>query len=335
MRATMFPLRSFGPSTCTSLAGKPASSKRLAMAWAAIVVLPTESVVLISTSCLKMSRASCLVVSFSCACSVAAKKKLAISASANTDLDFNLFSLRKGTNEPSRPESPRSKWRRGEGRVFRRFETGNGEAVQLQFGDVAHGAGVENLAEGRVHGVRPVFRQQSEKLAETILGFGILGGFFGGQRAVSGNPLFVPLVELIAKLLLVKRGVGGFLRPGPFIRRGEGRCGEIIQRLLKVAEVSRRAHQRSSAALAQRRSQLVGARVVAFAVNIDRPHGYRRGPIVCLRNFLLEVRDPCSRSHLQNLRAAKHQPVGIGSFARSQFGLREADRCKGSSDQQR
>src|ERR1700723_2669794 len=63
MRATILPLRSLGPRTCTSLAGKPASRRRLAIASAATVVLPTESVVLISTSCLKMSRESCLVAS--------------------------------------------------------------------------------------------------------------------------------------------------------------------------------------------------------------------------------------------------------------------------------
>src|ERR1700722_14467152 len=61
MRATRLPLRSLGPRTSTSSLGKPASSKRCAIALAAIVVLPTESVVLISISCLKMSCESCLV----------------------------------------------------------------------------------------------------------------------------------------------------------------------------------------------------------------------------------------------------------------------------------
>src|SRR5579872_4155315 len=56
MRATMFPLRSFGPSTFTSAAGNPASSSRLAIAFAAVVVLPTESVVLMSISSSRMSR---------------------------------------------------------------------------------------------------------------------------------------------------------------------------------------------------------------------------------------------------------------------------------------
>ena len=62
-RATKFLLRSFGPKTCTSLAANPASRKRFAMASAATVVLPTESVVLISMSCLKMSRESRRVAS--------------------------------------------------------------------------------------------------------------------------------------------------------------------------------------------------------------------------------------------------------------------------------
>ena len=60
-RATMLPLRGLGPSTTTSLAGKPASRRRCAMASAATVVLPTESVVLISISCLKMSCDNCRV----------------------------------------------------------------------------------------------------------------------------------------------------------------------------------------------------------------------------------------------------------------------------------
>src|SRR5258708_32919339 len=51
----MFPLRSLGPMTTTSVLGNPASSNRFAMACAATVVLPTESVVLISINCLKMS----------------------------------------------------------------------------------------------------------------------------------------------------------------------------------------------------------------------------------------------------------------------------------------
>src|SRR6202034_89036 len=54
-RATMLPLRSLGPSTTTSALGNPASNNRFAMASAATVVLPTESLVLISMSCLKMS----------------------------------------------------------------------------------------------------------------------------------------------------------------------------------------------------------------------------------------------------------------------------------------
>src|SRR5271168_5180162 len=54
-RATMLPLRSLGPSTTTSAFANPASHSLCAMACAATVVLPTESVVLISMSCLKMS----------------------------------------------------------------------------------------------------------------------------------------------------------------------------------------------------------------------------------------------------------------------------------------
>jgi len=48
-----------------SSGANPASSKRLDMALAATVVLPTESVVLISMSCWKISRASRRVASSS------------------------------------------------------------------------------------------------------------------------------------------------------------------------------------------------------------------------------------------------------------------------------
>ena len=57
-RMTRFFLRSLGPATMTSFSGKPASRRRLAMASAAVVTLPRESVVLISINCLKISRAS-------------------------------------------------------------------------------------------------------------------------------------------------------------------------------------------------------------------------------------------------------------------------------------
>src|SRR5712691_128777 len=66
-RATRFFFRSFGPATRTSPSANPASRRRLAIASAAAVTLPTESVVLISMSCLKMSRANCLVCSRPCA----------------------------------------------------------------------------------------------------------------------------------------------------------------------------------------------------------------------------------------------------------------------------
>ena len=54
-RTTRFFLRSLKPSTAMSAAGKPASRKRCAVASAAVVTLPTESVVLISTSCFRIS----------------------------------------------------------------------------------------------------------------------------------------------------------------------------------------------------------------------------------------------------------------------------------------
>src|SRR5438045_652924 len=48
-----------------SVSGNPASRNRCAIAPAAVLTLPTESVVLISISCLKMSWASCFVESSS------------------------------------------------------------------------------------------------------------------------------------------------------------------------------------------------------------------------------------------------------------------------------
>src|SRR5882762_9888251 len=62
-RTMRFFLRSFGPASLISASAKPASRKRLAIASAAVVTFPTESVVLISMSCLKMSCANCLVSS--------------------------------------------------------------------------------------------------------------------------------------------------------------------------------------------------------------------------------------------------------------------------------
>src|SRR5579863_3551146 len=68
MRATMLNLRGFGPRSWTSAGGNPASRRRWAMAFAAVVTLPAGvSVVLISMSCLKMERARSLVASSTCA----------------------------------------------------------------------------------------------------------------------------------------------------------------------------------------------------------------------------------------------------------------------------
>src|SRR5271169_4272275 len=60
-----------------SLSGNPASRNRCAMASEAAVTLPTESVVLISISCLKMSYESFLVASSICARDVGTRNKRA------------------------------------------------------------------------------------------------------------------------------------------------------------------------------------------------------------------------------------------------------------------
>src|SRR5450432_3932636 len=69
-RATRLPLRGLGPSTVTSTEGKPASFKRFAIASAALVLLPTESVVLISINSWRIALATVRLVS--CACNASA-----------------------------------------------------------------------------------------------------------------------------------------------------------------------------------------------------------------------------------------------------------------------
>src|SRR5580692_12079532 len=167
MRATMLPLRSFGPRTWTSLAGKPASSRRLAIASAATVVLPTESVVLISTSCFKISCESCLVASFTCANTAPTLKTHTSATSVKRNLDFISFP-RERTFETSRRRVRRSKRRRRERIILRRFKKEYGVAIDFQFGDIVDGTAYKNLAERGVDDVRLVFRQQTKQLAKTI-----------------------------------------------------------------------------------------------------------------------------------------------------------------------
>src|SRR6266478_1813739 len=81
-RTTRFFLRSFGPATWMSLSAKPPSRRRAAIASAAAVTLPTESVVLISMSCLKISRANCFVCS--CPCAETADEQFAITQNNRT-----------------------------------------------------------------------------------------------------------------------------------------------------------------------------------------------------------------------------------------------------------
>ena len=68
-RTTRLPFfgRPSGTSTCASSGENPAALNRLRIASAAAVVLPEESVVLISINCRKTSRASTRVPSSSCA----------------------------------------------------------------------------------------------------------------------------------------------------------------------------------------------------------------------------------------------------------------------------
>src|SRR6185437_226380 len=84
IRTTRFILFGSGPSRCTSSVEKPASRKRFSIALVAAVTLPLGvSVVLISMSCLKMSRASAFsagdVVGSVC-CASAERPKTAVQA---------------------------------------------------------------------------------------------------------------------------------------------------------------------------------------------------------------------------------------------------------------
>src|ERR1700733_6163553 len=84
-RTTRFFLRASAPSTATSAAAKPAARKRCAMACAAVVTLPTESVVLISISCLKISCASALAGSSVAAAPCASGASTASSTAGASD----------------------------------------------------------------------------------------------------------------------------------------------------------------------------------------------------------------------------------------------------------
>src|SRR5258708_32040345 len=91
-RATRFFLRSLGPATITSFSKKPASRKRLAIASAAVVTLPTESVVLISINCFRISRASWFVSFLLCARPVGTKIAIAHNEMVKRFLPRILFS---------------------------------------------------------------------------------------------------------------------------------------------------------------------------------------------------------------------------------------------------
>src|SRR5579883_3351479 len=95
----MLPLRSFGPSTTTSAAGKPAWIRRSAMARAATVVLPIESVVLISMSCLRISCASARSASLSLG--VAPRAAAIITTDKSPTVPRHLMNP---TSPPSSPE---------------------------------------------------------------------------------------------------------------------------------------------------------------------------------------------------------------------------------------
>src|SRR5690348_3397523 len=93
----MLPWRGSGPMTTMSLAGKPASRRRLAMASAATVVLPLEWVVLMSINCWKMSRASCLSALLSWACEVKeVNKRRAMVKKQEPNLSMDPPATRKG-----------------------------------------------------------------------------------------------------------------------------------------------------------------------------------------------------------------------------------------------
>jgi len=75
-----------------------------------------------------------------------------------------------------------------------------------------------------------------------VFGFGECVGFFGCERGRVEILLFVLAVKIVAELFGVEVGVGFLLCVRGWIGGGEGFGGEVAESVLKIAEVSARAH---------------------------------------------------------------------------------------------
>src|SRR5579863_5008913 len=205
-RATMFFFRTVGPITSTSLAGKPASRSRFAIASAAVVTLPGDSVVSISMSCLKMSCANCFVASSTwprAGNNVKTMAQMQVATAIKTDLTVLIVSPKLQSRSVSNISASRHpeiglchnaieiadtqrgalEWWRGERFVFRTFEQEDRVLVNVHLQLFTHGIPIKKLAERRMDFVNLFGRQCSEQFAEMVLGFREWINFFGVGRA--------------------------------------------------------------------------------------------------------------------------------------------------------
>src|ERR1700689_867088 len=95
--------------------------------------------------------------------------------------------------------------------------------------------------------------------------------------SLSNGFRFVLLVELIAELFFVKRGIGSlvFVRGRRLV--GERFGGKIPERRLELGEISARGLRRAFATPRKRRGQAIGAGVIAFSVHRGRAGNPDRG----------------------------------------------------------
>ena len=106
-RATILPLRSFGPSTCTSLAANPALRRRLAIAFAATRGAAHRIGRVDFNELLENVPRELLGGVIQLRVQRPCKEKLAVTASANRRPNiFNPFSPRKGTTKPKQTGVP-------------------------------------------------------------------------------------------------------------------------------------------------------------------------------------------------------------------------------------
>src|SRR6266849_4071599 len=230
-----------------SLAVKPASRKRLAMASAATVVLPTESVVLISTSCLYMSCASCFVASFVCA---------RAPAPAATRLSTIAASLMARSFIPSPDVKPEktikrgnllplalhwSKRRRRKGPGGRGLEAEDGVKIDLKPHVLPEHSLVKNVRKSFVDFAQFILRQRVQKLTEVIFCFSYIPGILGSCRknVIMRKMFYVIPVERIAELFFVERRIGLFHRICRRICGSDRFHHKLIERLLEIAKFPR------------------------------------------------------------------------------------------------